>query len=736
MQYEWGNRAEAKKNFNMIIDVFRETPYPDAELTWYTAKACVILKRFEDANDLFYDAHDLDKQDWRILVDWANLFLAKFNFADARSTFSDALKTNPACTPAKIGLARANMDENAMISFQIMEDLLETNPDDKNVLALATRFHALSNKTEKAQEYINLALKDYPDDLSLLTISALISLKKTDEGNFNKIENKVLNINPGYADFYTEAGDFLARTYLFKEAVENYQKALVLDPENTKARAGLGTALSRLAKLEAAKKELELAFRDDPYNIWTGNLLKLFDSYVDYDTVQTEHFLIRMHKDDKPIIGVYAAELAENAWNEYQSRYNFNFDFRITIEIFPKHDDFAVRCFGLPGSQVFLGICFGPLVTMNSPKARPVGSFNWQETLWHELAHVIHLTLTDNRIPRWLAEGVAVWEAARAKSSWSMNMELAMIRALNDDAVIPLAELNAGFTSNPERVTFSYYQSSLMVDYIYVKHGMKALLALFEEYKNDHTTADALDAVIGMDEDEFDQGFHEWLKTEFNYADVSFTFSDGNENPHNQSQDIDYEKRLTDDENDFYALLKVGRARLEKDDESGVELLEKAIKLFPEYTRHGNAYTLLGNYFFKKENYKKAGEYFKKLTSRNGESFAANKKLVTIAKETNDDELLAFACNNLVEIYPYDIDIHKTWGQVLLKNGKYKNAVREFEIELALQPGDLADTHYRLARGYLGLGKKSKAKRHALQALEIAPTFQPAQQILIRSKAN
>ena len=94
---------------------------------------------------------------------------------------------------------------------------------------------------------------------------------------------------------------------------------------------------------------------------------------------------------------------------------------------------------------------------MNSPRARPVGSFNWQETLWHELAHVIHLTMTNNRIPRWLAEGVAVWEATRAKKSWSMNMELSMIRAIREKSVIPISELNKGFAGNPARVTFSYY---------------------------------------------------------------------------------------------------------------------------------------------------------------------------------------------------------------------------------------------------------------------------------------
>ena len=45
---------------------------------------------------------------------------------------------------------------------------------------------------------------------------------------------------------------------------------------------------------------------------------------------------------------------------------------------------------GLPGMIGALGACFGRVVTMDSPQARPPGEFQWEATLWHELAHVDH----------------------------------------------------------------------------------------------------------------------------------------------------------------------------------------------------------------------------------------------------------------------------------------------------------------------------------------------------------
>jgi len=124
------------------------------------------------------------------------------------------------------------------------------------------------------------------------------------------------------------------------------------------------------------------------------------------------------------------------------SRYGWKPDGPILIEIFPRHDDFAVRNLGLPGMVGALGACFGRVVTLDSPRARPPGSFNWQATLWHELAHVVTLHLSKQRVPRWLTEGVSVYEERQARPSWARDMEVSFAEAMNRGEIIPLAELN------------------------------------------------------------------------------------------------------------------------------------------------------------------------------------------------------------------------------------------------------------------------------------------------------
>ena len=156
---------------------------------------------------------------------------------------------------------------------------------------------------------------------------------------------------------------------------------------------------------------------------------------------------MRLHPDEAPVLREHALPLARDALRHARralSRAHRNGP--ILIEIFPRHDDFAVRNVGLPGMIGALGACFGRVVTLDSPRARPPGTFNWQATLWHELAHVITLQLSGNRIPRWLTEGISVYEEQRARPEWGRDMELRVRRgARARRGACRWPTLNAGF---------------------------------------------------------------------------------------------------------------------------------------------------------------------------------------------------------------------------------------------------------------------------------------------------
>src|SRR5207249_6250298 len=85
----------------------------------------------------------------------------------------------------------------------------------------------------------------------------------------------------------------------------------------------------------------------------------------------------------------YAPRLAEEAYAALTKKYGFTpKEQPLQVEVFPDHAGFAVRTLGLPGIGA-LGVCFGNVIALDSPRARKPGQFNWGSTLWHEFAHVI-----------------------------------------------------------------------------------------------------------------------------------------------------------------------------------------------------------------------------------------------------------------------------------------------------------------------------------------------------------
>src|SRR6185312_193964 len=201
--------------------------------------------------------------------------------------------------------------------------------------------------------------------------------------------------------------------------------------------------------------------------------------------------IVRMSKDEAPVLQEYALPLAHKALETLAAKYEFTPRGPILIEIFPKHDDFAVRTAGLPGMIGALGATFGRVVTMDSPKARPPGTFQWEATLWHELAHVVTLQMSNQRIPRWLTEGISVFEEKRARPEWGREMELPFARAMAAGEIMKVADLNAGF-QNPRMISLAYYEASLLVEHIVNRFGEAKLRGLVQSFADGINTEAAV----------------------------------------------------------------------------------------------------------------------------------------------------------------------------------------------------------------------------------------------------
>ena len=87
----------------------------------------------------------------------------------------------------------------------------------------------------------------------------------------------------------------------------------------------------------------------------------------------------------------------------------------------------------------------------------------------------------------------------------------------------------------------------------------------------------------------------------------------------------------------------------------------------------------------------------------------------------------------IIEIDPFDPAAHAHEGRAAMADGRFDAAEREFRAAIAAGAVNLPDAHTDLGEALLQLGRKDDARRHAVRALENAPTFERAQRLLLKA---
>src|SRR5690606_25735130 len=225
--------------------------------------------------------------------------------------------------------------------------------------------------------------------------------------------------------------------------------------------------------------------------------------------------ILRLHQSEAEVLERYVLALARKSIETFSERYDFTLKEPVVVELYPEHDDFAVRTSGLPGIGL-LGVTFGHLVAMDSPSGRAEGDFHWGTTLWHEMAHVFTLEATAHLVPRWFSEGVSVYEEWSTGPLPGRHLPIVFFEAMKDDKLLPIAELDRGFIrpTYQAQVVVSYMQAGLVCEYIATRwgqEGLKSMLALFAEGVE---TPDAVERALGISAEQFDKEFAAHLEAE------------------------------------------------------------------------------------------------------------------------------------------------------------------------------------------------------------------------------
>jgi cellulose synthase operon protein C len=692
-----GQEPAAQKCFAALAGA--SSPYLRAEGAWGLAD-------YDTANTEFRAAVAAAGGNALYRTRWGELLHERFNNVDAVGLFNEALERDPKDAQAMLGLARVSADgfDNEAVSWA--QKALAADPKLAAAHELLADLALQDNRAELAAKEADTALMLDAQSLDAMAIHAVIELladRPADEW-----WARIHSINPSYGPGYALAAEHLILNRRYQDGVALYRKALELSPQLWSARSDLGINLMRLGQDEEAREQLTQCYQNGYRNDATVNSLRLLDTLKDFATFKDATTILKLSRKESEVLYPYFHEVLTQAIAAYQTKYRMMLDGPVQVEVYPDHEDFAVRTLGMPGLGA-LGVTFGQVVAMDSPSGRKPGEFHWASTLRHEMSHVFILKATRHRVPRWFTEGLAVHEETEASPEWGDSITPDIIVALRDHKLLPVADLDRGFI-HPEyatQVLVSYFEAGRMCDYIQAHWGQQKLLDLVQQFAIPRSTPDAIRSVLGMEPAAFDAQFQGWL-----YQDTASLVA-GFDAWHKQLE----------------ALVSDSRAR---NFDAVMTHADAVITLYPDYVYDGNAYQLLAAAALAQGQASVAGSALKRYVEHRGRDPAALEQLAKLQQDAGDKAAAIATLQKINLIDPvFDTDSHRHLGELLMDTKDFAAARREFGAVLALHPLDKAQANYDLARACHGAGDAQCAMDAVLAALEIAPDFRPAQKLLL-----
>ena len=741
-----GKKSEAEQVLDLAVQRYNNGLVFASEDVAMVALASWLLDNFHDANSLFSEATRANPNNLEAHVLWGDLFLEKYNASDAERSYQEVLDINSRHVPALVGMAKVAGDERALTRA------LAINPN--SVLALETygQLLLMNSRNEEAEEYFERALVLNPQSLKTLSILAAQAIFNQRPEEYEQYKARVDAFSPNNPRFLGDIADTFGNNYLFAEAVEFARAAIKSDPEYWQGYTLLGSNLIRLGEEVEGKENLEIGFENDPFNVMTSNMLKVFDTLETYETLESEHFKVHMSENDADILWPYMEPLLEESWDTLTAKYGFEPEGPILIEVFENSADFAVRSVGLPDIGPLVGICFGKVVTLISPDTLAA---NWQEIVWHEFMHVITLQMTNNRMPRWLSEGISVWEEREGRSYWGRSQGLDLVRAAKDEKLLHVKDLNSGFSGARDNADlgFAYFQSYLVVDYISAEYGFDKLLELIDQYAVVKDESDRFDEVFQLTLDQFDNGFRSWINQRVEEINVYVHSEDvpdeGEGHGHgirenssailaelynNASLKQHMSARIEENPRDFQAHLQLGIVLFKEEDYEQAKFhLITANDMLPSYTGYPSPALVLSQIYDREENQQEQLHWLEILLQNLQHDYESAIVLAEQALKNEQFERAEYYIDRAIQVDPYRSSVHELKARYADRVGDSGLAVTEYEVLLKLEINDPVEARTDLAEAYLNNGQVDEARQSILYALEVAPSYRRAQEVLLQS---
>jgi predicted Zn-dependent protease len=488
------------------------------------ATAVRLDDNWKDASDVLREAVLADRHDVAANLDWGAVLLEKHNATDAEASFREILRTDPANPDAHLGLGRVALEDryDAEAARLQVSRALAVNAAHAGALALRAELALDAEDFDAARADVAAIRRTNPRDPGAARLAAAAALLLDDRDGFARARDIDLGVHPRDGRFFAFVAEALSRQRRYEDARAVAEEGVATDPDDAACLSTLATTLLRLGEEGPGLETLRRAWKRDPYNLRTYNLLDLFEKVIpaDYVTIASAHLRFRIEPATRAAIEEVVAPFLEERYRAYVARYGFEPRGPVTFELYGDPRHFAVRTVGLPTIGVS-GVCFGRVITSQAPTNR---AFNWGMVLSHELAHVFAIELSRGRVPRWFTEGLSEVETMHARPEWTRHDDIALYGAWRRGELPPLAALSNAFVNarSADEATRAYAQAALAVDFLERRFGFAAIRSALVAYGRGARGVAVLQQLAGRPAAELESAFRASLAERFAVYDRQY----------------------------------------------------------------------------------------------------------------------------------------------------------------------------------------------------------------------
>ena len=731
-----GHDQEAAEALNEIDRLIQNGARRYSTEDGVVAMGQFFLLRGEDARKVLDRCYDVvTKQRPQYLEAYyatAELALGKEDGAVAAETLRKTPKTAVEDPRFHYLLARALASEDRAGSAKELAEALKINPRHADSLLIKADQQIDAEQYLEAEQTLKQVLDVNALEPRAWAYRAVLAHLQGDKVGESSARQKALAPWASNPEVDHLIGRKLSQKYRFAEGAALQRQSLGMAPDYLPAKVQLCQDLLRLGDETEGWALAAEIFSKDGYNVVAYNLVTLRDRLAEFRTLEDDGFVVRMDKREAEIYGPRVLTLLRRAKKTLCEKYEVTITQPVIVEIFPQRKEFAVRTFGLPGADGLLGVCFGRVVTANSPASQGDHPSNWEAVLWHEFCHVVTLSKTHNKMPRWLSEGISVHEESREDPAWGTSLSPQFRAMILGDALTPLSRLSSAFLTPKTALDlqFAYFESSLAVDFLVERMGLPGMKGLLDDLGAGKSVNESLPHWSKMSLDQLDREFAQfarqraqkfapaatWEEVELP-ADANSTAVAAWVEKHPQS---------------FDGLRRLGaRLVVEQRWSEAKKVLERFKTLCPDYVGPDNAYLLLAVVFRQSSDPVAEHKILEELAMRDGDAITAYLRLIELDQAAGAWPGVAKNARRVLAVNPLVPTPHRKLAAASERLGSPEEALAAYRAVALLDDTDPAGVHYQLAKLLRGAGKLQEARREVLRSLEDAPRFREAHQLLL-----